>query len=160
MVVPDTKMSDPLRSSENPLVLCVDDDISVLSALSRLLRGEPYRIHTALDAPTALAWMDSHPVRAIIADERMPGMSGSDLLREVRLRSPRTGRVILTGYPAHEVMHRSLQSGVDYLISKPWDDEALRSMVRKLVREGAPAHPEDPDPSSETARFDIGGEGG
>lgn len=147
-------------SSEDPCVVCVDDDPCVLSALRRLFQHEPFRFLTAADVVSALALLEANPVRAVISDERMPGMSGTDFLGEVHRRWPGMARVILTGYPGHDVMRRGLESGVDCLLSKPWDGGALRQTIRRLCEEVSRSPSEDPGETSEKPSFDIGGEAG
>ena len=104
-------------------VLCVDDDASVLSALRRVLRVEPFEVLTASNAAHALASLRSNKVEVIIADQRMPGLSGAELLAEVGQRWPRIGRVILTAYPGHAVMAEGIRAGVDVLFHKPWAND-------------------------------------
>lgn len=139
-------------------VLCVDDEPQVLSALRRALQGEPTEVVTAADPELALDCLDRLPVEVVIADERMPRMNGSQLLAEVHRRWPWMGRVILTGYPGDQIVIRGLEAHVDFLMTKPWDDDALRKTVGRLVREvervRAESRQEDPG-----SPFDIGGEG-
>jgi response regulator RpfG family c-di-GMP phosphodiesterase len=71
------------------------------------------------------------------------------------------GRVILTGYPGPQIMIRGLESRVDFLLYKPWDDDALRKSIGRLVHEVERMR--DPKKHSEpveTDDFDLGGEGG
>jgi DNA-binding NtrC family response regulator len=150
-------MADTPLSSRHT-VLCVDDDASVLSALRRVLRAEPFEVLTASNAAHALASLRLNHVEVIISDQRMPGQSGAELLAEVGQLWPGIGRVILTAYPGHTVMSEGIRAGVDFLFHKPWDDDALRSAIRRLIRRSrrhpsAGAELEGPD-------FDLGGEGG
>ena len=145
-------------SVEEASVLCVDDDPWVLSALRRTLRNEPYEVVTVSDATAVMDCLSRRPVNVVIADERMPRLAGSELLAEVRRRWPWMGLVILTGFPGKNVVIRGLEASVDFLLYKPWDDEALRRTIRRLVLEvervrSVPTEPPQPD-------FDIGGEGG
>ncbi len=137
-------------------VLCVDDEPEVLSALRRTLREEPYDVITAPDADLALACLDRLPIDVVIADDRMPSMSGTQLLGEIRRRWPWMGLVILTGYPGQSVAIRGLRAGVDFLLYKPWNDEALKKTVRRLLQEAGRARKQDVDESP----FDVGGESG
>jgi response regulator RpfG family c-di-GMP phosphodiesterase len=149
------------KRSRRGAVLCVDDEPQVLSALQRALRHEPYEVVTAADPDLALDCLERLPVEVVIADERMPRMTGSDLLAEVHRRWPWMGRVILTGYPGPQIMIRGLESRVDFLLYKPWDDDALRKSIGRLVHEVERMR--DPKKHSEpveTDDFDLGGEGG
>lgn len=113
---------------EIPLVVCVDDEPAILSALRRALRGEPYRVATTGDPGTALAWVAAGDVHLVISDQRMPSMLGSELLDEVRRLSPRTAGLILTAYPGDAAGSTS-----DFLLAKPWDDAPLKRTIRKLL---------------------------
>jgi DNA-binding response OmpR family regulator len=137
-------------------ILCVDDEPEVLAALQRTLREEPYDVITAPDAELALACLDRLPIEVVIADDRMPSMSGTQLLGEIRRRWPWMGLVILTGYPGQSVAVRGLRAGVDFLLYKPWNDQALKQAVRRLLHEAGRARKQDLDVSG----FDVGGEGG
>lgn len=121
--------------SEDTAVLCVDDEPRVLSALGRTLGREPYELFRASGGEEALNLLDRLPVQVVVADERMPEMSGSRLLSEIGRRRPDVGRIILTGYPGPQAMLKGLEAQVDFLIYKPWDGEMLRRAVRRLLIE-------------------------
>src|SRR5579862_5983560 len=139
---------DPARPAESrraPTVVLVDDQPEVLISLRRVLRDEPVELATFSSAAEALEWMGAHATDLIIADERMPEMRGTDLLEKVRDRFPSTIRVILTGYPGSATVGHGLSHGVDWLISKPWNDDAIRITLRQLLVEGVnrPPAPDD-----------------
>jgi DNA-binding NtrC family response regulator len=101
-------------------LLCVDDERPILNALKRLLRKEGYRLLTAEDGPEALDVLDREPVQVVISDYRMPGMSGTALLREVKSRHPETVRVVLSGYADAHVVVESINIGEIYrFLPKP-----------------------------------------
>ena len=143
-----------------PLVLCVDDDLAVLSALRRLFRDEPFELATAPSAAQGLALLRQREPHVIVSDERMPGTSGSEFLGEVRERWPWVGRVILTAYPGPEMMIRGMESGIDFLLSKPWDAEMLKKTLRRLIHEVERSRGGADDDGTEVGTFDLGGEGG
>jgi len=62
----------------------------------------------------------------VISDEFMPAMLGTELLESVRIHSPETAMVLITGYPNLSVSYRSFQQRVDLLMVKPLDDRELR----------------------------------
>ncbi|HXX93245.1 MAG TPA: PAS domain S-box protein [Planctomycetota bacterium] len=119
-----------------PVVLVVDDQSEILEALRRLLRKEPYELLTTESPDLALERIRARRVDLVIADERMPGMRGTDLLEQVQECSPGTVRIILTGYPGSATLDYGLSQAVDWLISKPWNDDALRLTIRQLLEEG------------------------
>lgn len=139
-------------------IVLVDDEPAVLGSLWRVLRDEPYDIRTTPVPEVALDWVDRGDVTLVITDQRMPEMSGSQLLTEIGRRSPLTGKVILTGHPGQDVMVRGMEAEVDFLIYKPWDDEMLRRAIRRLVVEVDRAHSEHR--RGDDPWVDLGGEGG
>jgi two-component system response regulator HupR/HoxA len=145
-------------ATRKPLVLLVDDDLEVLAALRRELRDEPYDLATAGSAAQALARLRGRPPHVIVADERMPGTNGSELLADVRGRWPWIGRVILTGYPGADVTMRGLEVGVDFVLHKPWEPETLKRTLRRLLLEVERSRLRMEEGSGE-AGVDLGGEG-
>ena len=146
----------PIAKSRDSAILCVDDEPEVLSALGRMLRSEPYEVLRARSGSEAIDLLGRVPVKVIVTDERMPEMSGSELLAEVRAKWPLVGRIILTGYPGPTLMIRSLQAGGDILMSKPWNAERLKLMIRQLIDGVDRSRPE----GMEEPWYDMGGEGG
>jgi DNA-binding NarL/FixJ family response regulator len=69
----------------------------------------------------------------VIADLRMPGMTGTELLGEIRGRFPQTSCAILTGDHALTVIRDGGRAGAAAVLFKPWKDEALRDTVRRLL---------------------------
>jgi response regulator RpfG family c-di-GMP phosphodiesterase len=104
------------------------------------------------------AWTGS-PVEVVIATSGCRE-NGSDLLAEVHRRWPWMGRIILTGYPGQNVMIRGLEARVDFLLYKPWDDEALRRAVGRLVHEVERIRDRHHPSQESDGEFDVGGEGG
>lgn len=122
------------RSSRD-VVVFVDDQPEVLDSLRRLLRDESYDVRTTSSPDEALQWVGKGDVSVLVTDERMPSMRGTELLERASKLSPRTIRVVLTGYPGSYTLHYGLSHGVDWLISKPWNDEALKLTVRQLIED-------------------------
>jgi len=120
--------------TETRVVVCIDDDPPVLSAIRRLLRNEPYELLTTEDPDEVLRLVTARDVALIIADQRMPRMLGTELFRAVRQKSPQTVCVILTGHADLSDIAGAMNDGaVDRLIRKPWDDADFRKMIRQLL---------------------------
>ena len=100
---------------------------------SSIFRDEPFRVLTTSDPFEAWSWIRTRPVDLIIADEFMPGVLGTELLQAARHHAPRSALAVLTGHPDTTVASRAFQQNVDLILLKPWDDDALRSSVRKLL---------------------------
>lgn len=120
-----------------PIVVCVDDEPQILSALTRLLREEPIELWTTADPEEALDWVRTEDVALLIADYRMPRMSGTTLLQIAKASSPRTRRMMLTGYPGESMVIAAGSTGLMDLVGKPWDDDSLKSIVREKLSPSA-----------------------
>jgi response regulator RpfG family c-di-GMP phosphodiesterase len=110
-------------------ILAVDDEIHILNALRRSLRPE-YNVFMATNGQNALAMMDQNDIPLIISDQRMPGMTGIELLRRVSLEHPGTIRLILTAYAADDNQHMldAINSGqIHDCLAKPMNWLALLS---------------------------------
>ena len=121
-------------SPENqPVVLLVDDESHVLSALRRSLRREAIWIETAGNAREALEWLVAHSVDLVISDQKMPGQGGVELLKTIRTRWPGTRRILLSGWTS-EISKVDLDAaGLFRVLAKPWDDAELRRSIREAV---------------------------
>jgi response regulator RpfG family c-di-GMP phosphodiesterase len=113
------------------VLLIVDDEERILSALRRTLRREGYEILTATSPERGLALLEERPVDVVLSDHKMPGMSGlAFLARASRLR-PEAARLLITGW-TDEVSRAELEGvGVRALIAKPWDDAELKATLRR-----------------------------
>jgi response regulator RpfG family c-di-GMP phosphodiesterase len=121
---------------EQHTVLFVDDEVNILKAVQRLLRHEPWKVLTASRAKEALSILDGEPAQVVITDQRMPEMSGVDLLSVVRERHPDVVRMMLTGYTEINVAVDAINRGAIYrLITKPWNDEELKATIRQALEQ-------------------------
>jgi len=115
-------------------LLFVDDEEKVLASLKRLFMGHDYEIHTAGSGEEALKVVNENPVDLIISDQRMPEMTGVELLGMVREIYPDTIRMILTAYSDIEAAIASINEGQVYkFILKPWENDELRLTVIKAL---------------------------
>jgi len=119
--------------NHGPVVLCVDDEPGVLNALRRSLSKERCEVITAGSPDEALGWLKEVTVHLVITDQRMPGMTGIELLDQVRKRSPRTARVLLTAYRTPAVVRQGLEAGAEAFLYKPWDERYLIDTVRRIL---------------------------
>lgn len=124
------------REEQQFTLLFVDDEESVLSSLQRIFLEENYRILTATSADKALAIMNSERIHLIITDHRMPGITGAELLKEIKQRWPETIRIMLTGYADVQSIMGAVKDGAVYkFITKPWNDEDLRLTVSLALQQ-------------------------
>jgi thioredoxin reductase (NADPH) len=124
-------MSTPNTMTDRPVLLVVDDDAAVLGAVVRDLVagfGDAYRVHRAGSGAAALRILRALRLRGeavalVLADQRMPGMTGSELLREARRLYPEAKRVLLTAYADTDVAIRAINElRLDHYLSKPWGE--------------------------------------
>ena len=115
-------------------LLFVDDESNILQGLRRMLR--PYRdkwqCEFAESGVLALELMEHNPVDVIVSDMMMPGMSGADLLEEVRRRHPKTVRLILSGHADRDLVLKCVHCAHRYL-AKPCDAETLVSALAQAT---------------------------
>ena len=117
-------------------ILVVDDEERILSALKSLFRHR-YHVFCTTDGNKALDFIKRYQMHVIISDQRMPAMLGVDLLRKSREISPRSVRILLTGYSDLAAIVGSINDGEIYrFISKPWDNQSLQTVVGEAVTIG------------------------
>src|SRR6185312_2397108 len=137
-------LSQRMPPERRPAILAVDDEPAVLGAVARDLRrgfGERYRILRASSGPEALGLLTELRTRGdqaamLIADQRMPGMSGTEYLVEARNLVPDAKRVLLTAYADTEAAISAINDvALDYYLLKPWDppEEELYPIVEDLL---------------------------
>lgn len=115
-------------------VMVVDDEEKVLTALSRILRKEKYSFLMAASGAEALALMAKQPVDVVVSDQRMPGMTGIELLQGVKARYPDTIRMVLTGHADLDVAVAAINEGEVYrFITKPVQAEELKLAIRHAL---------------------------
>jgi len=126
------------RASTRSLLI-VDDEAQILSALRRTLRRESFEVLTAGSPGEALRVVDERPVDAVLSDQKMPGMSGLQLLEEVSRRCPDAVRMLITGQSEAIPPAELERLGVLALITKPWDDARLKQTLRRALPPANPA---------------------
>jgi len=118
----------------NLRLLLVDDEENILRSLQRVLRKEPYELHTAASGEDAMALLNEQAFDLVISDARMPGMDGPTLLAEIKKQWPWCIRILLTGYADINSTIKAINDGQIYrYISKPWDDEELKLVIHQAL---------------------------
>ena len=129
-----------------PILLAVDDDISVLEAVVQDLRrhyGATYRVMRAASGQAALDTLAQlkarqEPVALLLSDQRMPGINGVEFLERARALYPEARRVLLTAYADNEAAIRAINSArIHYYLNKPWDppEEKLYPVLTDLLED-------------------------
>ena len=135
---PDMEIVDPesFEGEQGFNLLFVDDEEGVLHALRRIFLEENYQIFTASSGDKALAIMEKSRVHLVISDHRMPGMTGAELLKTIKLKWPETIRIMLTGYADVQSIMGAVKEGAVYkFITKPWNEEDLRLTVSLALQQ-------------------------
>lgn len=116
-------------------VIAIDDELNILSALKRLLRQENYEFLTTDDPEEVFEWLGTKKVALIISDHRMPKMEGTKVLQKSKEISPDTIRIMLTGFADLQATMDAVNIGsVWRFLTKPWDDESLKGIIREGVK--------------------------
>lgn len=114
-------------------VLFVDDEPRILTTMRMLFRNH-YDVFFAESGQKALDLLKVQPVDVIVSDQRMPGMTGIELLRTARDLNPNAMRILLTGYSDLNAIIGSINEGEIFrFVNKPWSNEDLSVTVARAV---------------------------
>lgn len=115
-------------------LLIVDDESPNIRLLERLFQND-YSCLTASSGEEAMTLLDQHEVAVIITDQRMPQMTGIELLKMSADRRPHMVRILLTGYTDLEALVEAVNCGLVYMyVSKPWNNDDLKLRVSRAVQ--------------------------
>lgn len=113
-------------------LLCVDDEAMILDLLE-ITFGSQYNVLLAHSAKDALEMM-TEDVAVVICDQRMPKMSGWELLKIIREKYPDSVRVIITGYSDMNALIAAVNAGEIYrYVHKPWETKDITEVVKSSV---------------------------
>ena len=116
-------------------VLLVDDEPDILFSLAGLLRQE-FELFTAESARAALKILEERPIDVVMTDQRMPEMTGVELLGRVKARHPDTIRIIFTGYADIKAVVEGINTGGLYrYVTKPWDPDDLIALLHHAAEQ-------------------------
>ncbi|HEY0006067.1 MAG TPA: HD domain-containing phosphohydrolase [Pyrinomonadaceae bacterium] len=114
-------------------IMIVDDEMANLRLLERLF-GRDYQVISAASGSEALELLQQHDVSLMITDQRMPGMTGIELLKQTAPLRPHMVRILLTGYTDVNALVEAINCGQVYkYITKPWTNEDLRLTVSRAL---------------------------
>ncbi len=120
---------------ERPKILAVDDEQSSLNAIYRTLRRD-FDVLQSLNGQSALEVLKNEEVTVILADQRMPEMTGVELFQKAMDTQPDAMRILITGYTDVEATIDAInQTQIFYYIHKPWEPDYLRMTVRRAVEQ-------------------------
>ena len=119
-----------MAATKHPILL-VDDEPEILFSLRGLLRKE-FELHTANSGAEALEVLHKQAVHVIMTDQRMPEMTGVELLRRARGECPEAIRIVFTGYADIKAVIDAINQGQIYrYLTKPWDPDELLAVLRQ-----------------------------
>ncbi len=132
--------SAALAAAELPLVLVVDDEVRSQEAMRRTLEDD-FRVLVAGDTTEARSLMERHAVAVVLCDQRMPGQTGVEFLRELRERWPDTVRILVSGYTdSQDIISGINEAGIYQYVLKPWAPAHLLATVQGAVDARAAHH--------------------
>ena len=116
-----------------PVISVIDDDASIRAAINNLLRSLGYIVHVFPSAEAFLQSAQRNNTWCVIADVRMPIMSGVELQSQLRKEGNRVPFVFITAAPEEEVRARALEYGAICFLTKPFDEDVLISCLGTAV---------------------------
>jgi DNA-binding NtrC family response regulator len=119
---------------EKKQILVVDDEANLRRVLSAQLARDGYEVHTAEDGEAGLAFLKEHHIDLVITDLRMPKLDGMDLLRAALRDDPSRPVVMLTAHGTVDNAVEALKTGAFDYITKPFDQNEVRVVVKKALR--------------------------
>lgn len=120
--------------SEKITILCVDDEQDIVDSLFDVLMDD-YNVITTTDSQEVIGLFDKHDISIIITDQRMPTITGSELLKQVHEVKPICKKILLTGYSDIDAAVMAINEGaVDRYFSKPWDEDELKDAIKSLIK--------------------------
>jgi DNA-binding NtrC family response regulator len=115
-------------------LLVVDDEKEIVETLREVF-AKHFDIHHATSAKAALEAFRTHGPKIVITDQRMPEMTGLELLRQIKDIDPSTVRILITGYSDLQTVVQALNEGLVWqYVAKPWNLEELRALVLRGAR--------------------------
>ena len=127
------------KEATRSLIICVDDDEGILSAVCRSLRRDPsLEVRSTTSAKQVLEWVAKEQVAVLVSDYEMPEMTGAQLAGHVKRVRPETVRILLTGRRTLDTAIDGINQGEIFrFIGKPFEDKYLRQCVTDAVHRHA-----------------------
>jgi two-component system response regulator RegX3 len=116
-------------------VLIVEDEAALAEPLAFLLKKEGFEVRVAGDGPTALAEFEAHHIDIVLLDLMLPGMSGTEVCKNVRLRS-NVPVIMVTARDSEIDKVVGLEIGADDYVTKPYSSRELIARIRAVLRRG------------------------
>ncbi|UCD57473.1 MAG: response regulator [Candidatus Hydrogenedentota bacterium] len=124
-----SEMKSPGGKRDSVRILVIDDEQVIRELLYDALSRKGHLVDTAEDGPGGLAKARSTPYDVIFTDIRMPGMDGLDVYRHLKLISPESRVIVMTGYGLEEIIQEALDLGAFADVKKPFDIDVIYGLV-------------------------------
>lgn len=123
--------------SRNPAIVLVEDEPDILIILHRIMRDLTggYDIVTVNGAREALDVLQERTCPLLITDHNMPGMTGTELIQQVKGEYPTTKSIIITAYATPDVERTARNAGVDYFLTKPFSLDRLEQIIKEVLEQ-------------------------
>ena len=120
-------------AKNNPTIFIIDDEVNVCNALSWLFKSVQFNVETYDSAQLFLDKFNQEKQGCIIMDVRLPGMSGLELLEQLKAQRSNIPVIIITGYGDIQMAVRAMKTGAVDFILKPFNDQCLLETVQKCI---------------------------
>lgn len=130
---PSAESQSKVCSFDKASICLLDDDLSMLKALDRLLKSDGFNVERFCEPAAFLAAVTKNPCKVAILDVWMPDMNGLEVQAALRQQCPQTRIIFISGRDDPSVRQTALEAGAFGFLSKPFDDEVLLQLVRKAV---------------------------
>jgi len=116
-------------------ILVADDHKGVRRLLFEVLSKEGYVVELAASGKEAVEEVQKNNPRVVLMDIRMPGLDGLETLKKIRRRGNSVEIVLMTAYEAMDIIREAKKLGVSHFITKPFDIDEIRCLVRTILAE-------------------------
>ena len=127
----------------HPAILIVDDDPDILTALHDLLEHDGFRVTDVSTCRDALAQVKAVGFAAVLLDIGLPDGDGLAVLQTIQAIAPSLPVIVLTAFTSQDIRAKSLSGGAFSYLTKPYNRDELRAVLRRAVGVGRPSAPSD-----------------
>lgn len=129
----------PTASPKSKTLLIADDEPNIRRVLQAIFVKDGYEVQVAENGVKALEWASANPVSLLITDLIMPDMNGVELIQKVKQRHPETVAIVITAYATIKTCVDAMRYGASDYITKPFDMDEIRAVVKRAVTRAAEA---------------------
>jgi FixJ family two-component response regulator len=130
---PSQERASKVGAFDKATICLLDDDLSMLKALDRLLKSDGFHVDRFSDPAAFLTAVGKSPCKVAILDVWMPDMNGLEVQAVLGKDAPETRIIFISGRDDPSVRQTALEAGAFGFLSKPFDDEVLLQLVRKAI---------------------------